>query len=421
MLLDADKELHGLFVLGEKSYSGRIIFYPNTPVKVVITTTANDHNLEINYKGKYIDQIFGVLKEEGDEITIIDGYIIDSFYSTNGISEYTILSNLVIFGENINKTELKISNLHMMIPTLNKYIGNKLEKATFYTNEKIVDFSIKYENISSEFDTPDSELKVAIKSFYNIDKYDLRHKFEVEQFHSIALEFKKNKELYESTKYVFTIEAFFSFVFQKECFVNEIVYFKEKIFKPFNHIYIKHDINNKNDKINYNKVLFEIEYLINNLSKLISNWIKITDEIKYLRYFMLNYFNNKYIDQKIVAQVNLIEALHLYYFGTKKDDNEIEIVINRIIPQICNEDDKDMVKKLINSKNSYGINRKIDEISAKSNTINLSKKEIKNIVKIRSILSHGGVDENFDFEKYCELSRKLNEIIVNIVKEEIDK
>ena len=419
MKLDINKELHGLFILKGKSYSGIIVFSPNNSVKIVITTTTNNCIFEKNFRGMKISRIIGSIKEENVKITIIDGFVFESLWSSNGILEYTIFSNMVIFGENIKKRIINIHNLHLMVPLLNKYIGNRLEKARFNISEKIVDFSIKYENIINEFTLPKYELKVILKSFFNIDKYDLRNKFEVEQFSPIILEFEKPKEIYESMKYVFTIEAFFSFIFQRDCFINEIVYFKEGKTNLFNHIYIKHQEGKNIEKIN--SMLFDKNYLINNISKLIANWIHITNEIKYLRYFMLYFFENKYIDQRIVAQVNLIEALHRHYFGDKKDDKEIEIRNKRIISQIKDEEDKIFISNILKEKSNYGIRRKINDISLKSNLKKLTKKEIDSIVKIRSILSHGSVYENIDIEQFDDLSKKLNKIINNIIKQELEK
>jgi len=417
MKLDENKETEGLFFLEKNHYTGKIIISHNNPVKIIITTHIRIFGL--NFKYKQISRINGSVKETNQKITILDGIIHESLWSSNGIIEYTIRSNLVIFGENINKKTINIPNLHIMLPDLNEYFGNNLTRARFNISEKIVDLSIQYDKIISEFNSLEYGIKVKIKAFYNIDKYNLSNKFDVKQLNSISLEFKKPKEIYSSMKYIFLIETLLSFIFQKECSVDEIVYFKNNKIGFFNHIYFKHQVckNNRNN----DKVLFQKKYLIENLCKFIINWIGITNEIKYLQYFMLHYFENKYIDQRIIAQVNLIEAFHRFYFGTKKEDPEIEANVKRIIPQINTKNDKKYVESLIKSKNSYGLKRKISDISAKSKIINITEKELEAIIKIRSTLSHGSINETIDFQNQIELSEKLNKMIICIIKQEIDK
>jgi hypothetical protein len=415
MKLNENKETEGLFILENNYYAGKIIFSHNNPVKIIITT--NIRIFGLNFKYKQIGRIIGSIKETNERITILDGIIHESLWSSNGIIEYTIRSNLIIIGENINKKTINIPNLHLMFPDLNDYFGNNLTEAKFNIKEKIVDLSMQYDKTISELNSLKHGIKVKIKAFYNIDKYNLRNKFEVKQLNSIVLEFKKSKEIYSSLKYVFLIETLLSFIFQNECTVDEVVYFKKSKDTVFNHIYFKHQIC-KNDN---NKVLFERKYLIENICKFIINWIEITKEIKYLQYFMLYYYKNKYIDQRIIAQVNLIEAFHRYYFGTKKVDPEIEANIKRIVPQINNKNDREYVENLIKSKNSYGLKRKIYDISLKSKITSFTKEEIETIIKIRSTLSHGSTNETMNFDKLAELCKKLNEMIISIIKYEIDK
>jgi len=416
MKLDISKETEGIFILENNYYAGKIILSPNKPVRIIITT--NIRIFGLNFKYKQIDRIIGSIKETNERITILDGIIHESLWSSNGIIEYTIRANVIIFGENINKKNINIPNLHLMLPDLNDYFGNSLTKAIFNIKEKIVDLNIQYDKTISELNSFEFGFKVKIRAFYNIDKYNLRNKFDVKQLNSVVLEFKKSKDIYSSLKYVFLIETLLSFIFQRECTVDEVVYFKKNKTGSFNHIYFKHRICN-ND--NSDKVLFERKYLIENLCKFIINWIKITNQIKYLQYFMLHCYENKYIDQRIIAQVNLIEAFHRFYFGTKKDDTEIEANIERIIPQINSENDKKYVENLIKSKNSYGLKRKINDILLKSKTIDFKKDEIEIIIKIRSTLSHGGTNEIIDLEKLAKLSKKLNVVIISIIRNEIDK
>jgi hypothetical protein len=135
---------------------------------------------------------------------------------------------------------------------------------------------------------------------------------------------------------------------------------------------------------------------------------------------MLNYYETKYIEHKIAAQINLIETIHKYYYGLKKDEAENDKIIKRIVDQIADNDDKIFIAQLIQQKNVFGIRRKICAIMEKVNLDNLSKNEIDNLMSIRGQIAHGNIEKDFDLETYIQLNEKLNEIIINIVKLEID-
>ncbi|GMO32402.1 MAG: hypothetical protein Ta2F_08320 [Termitinemataceae bacterium] len=67
-----------------------------------------------------------------------------------------------------------------------------------------------------------------------------------------------------------------------------------------------------------------------------------------------------------------------------------------------------------------GYEKKLSDICEKSGLHNLDKQEIETINKIRQKFSHGGVD-NADIGKYGNLNTKLNEMIIAVIKKEIEK
>ncbi|GMO32409.1 MAG: hypothetical protein Ta2F_08330 [Termitinemataceae bacterium] len=273
----------------------------------------------------------------------------------------------MIIGEYLDENSL-FDNIVLCSPDLNKYLGNCLSEANFSITENLTTANISLPCEKDINNYSDNEIKIKLSAISNIEKQNLYSKISIEPLYLMIFEFTTSKQLYPLIDYTFLVETFLSFVFQKDCIIDEAAYFrkgqkidsisgKTKDYPIYHHIYYKHD-EFLNKEYNDKDELYPKKFLNEYFSQMLYNWIILLSNIEYIRYFMLSYFKTKYLDQKIVAQVNLIEALHKHYYGTKKEKPEVGEAVKRIIPQIVNDDDQKLVKELLEARTGFGLRKK---------------------------------------------------------------
>ncbi|GHV76415.1 hypothetical protein AGMMS49942_12360 [Spirochaetia bacterium] len=432
MKLDEDKTIYGVFEVAGDIFSGRIIVSPNNHIKLILTTTYRQA-IDDKYFGQNIPIIHGTTIDPTNRITIIDTALTGKIGPISGpkfgLLQYTFLSNVLIIGEYLEENTL-LDNLCLCSADLNKYLGNYLSEASFHFTSNLTTANISLPCEKDINNHSSSEIKIKLSVISNIEKQNLHSKFSIEPLYLIILEYASQKQLYPLIDYTFLVETFLSFIFQKDCALNEVAYFrkkqtidfisgKNKDYEIYHHIYYKHD-EVLNKEYNEKDVLYPNTFFSKHFSQMLYNWYKLMSNIEYMRYFVLNYFKIKYIDQKIIAQINLFEALHKHYYGVKQDGIQINERNQSILSQIGNTDDKVFIESILRSKNGFGMRKKLDDICKKSGLNNLTRQEIESINIIRSKFSHGTVDDNFDIEKYRSLNKKLNEIIICLIKKEIE-
>lgn len=167
--------------------------------------------------------------------------------------------------------------------------------------------------------------------------------------------------------------------------------------------------------------LIEANQVLNKLGLYLLNWIRLSDAMSYLNYFIRLYFSNKYVDQRIIAQINLIEALHKLIFGTKKDPEENKKLIDDICMEIESEEHNKIITNSLKSKNGFGLNRKIKEIAEEAGHPFQDEKTVKLINSIRQRFSHGATGSDISIKQYIAINKALSQIINSILLKELEK
>ncbi len=365
----------------------------------------------------------GTLREEGKLITLIDAIACKGFWSSNELFEYVISSNTMIYGVNIKEdSTFTLNNISIVSSILNKLIGNNLLKAHLNINEDIWDLKIK-KKIKIDLGE-NNDLCIKLDSFYNFDKYSMKSKIVIEQINSLNIIFKNDVSIYEAIDLIKKIENFLTFLLQTDIGIDEVVsHFTENVngkdISIFYHLYYKDEY--KSNEIDYTNTLIEPYQFVEKFGGLLLNWIRLDKDIPYLNYFIRLYYTNKFVDQKIISQINLIESIHRFFKGTAQDSQVIIERNKRICDQITSsEEDRTLVENKLRNMNGYGISRKIREIAEIAN-MPFEKKYIEKINSIRQNFAHGDAQKEISLKEYKQINEDLNIRINAIIMKELNK
>jgi hypothetical protein len=422
MQLIKEIDSQGVFYFDEEEMYGQMIVKENELIEV---------HFYLDYIiGKYEEDpvriaiVNGILSYNDEKVCLINPIMHSAKWCSIGVKEYILKTNLMIEGLHLsNLEELEIDNYSIISDDFNKYIGNSLLKAkqTIPTSTWSIEVITKKSVILLE----DKDLTISIEAFYNFEKYSLATKFTVEQINPIKFKINKNISIYEIISRIKIIENFLSFIFQKRAFIKEAVFYRDEIvnnksISKYHHIYfvdndLSINVSNKEECL-----IARSDYL--NLGKYIYKYYLLSDSVEYLNYYIRHYYSTKYVDQQILAQINLIEAFHRYIFGNKKDDSEIEESVQRICCQLQSEDDRLLVANLLRTKNGYGLKRKVADLAKHARTVEICKTDIEKINKIRSSLAHGSLSSDVSLSEFNSINKSLinliNETILNELKKE---
>jgi hypothetical protein len=415
-----DINSQGIFYFNGFELPGVLVTKANNPIEVKIVTNYKLSNIAkteieiFDNKPQRISLIYGVLKSDNKKVTLVDAMFYASSWSSNNLYEYTIITNLMVLGEFIDDiNEFRIDNVALIISALNKLIGNTLLSARKQIKENVWHFDI-INSKDIDFGKEDG-IKIILKAFYNFEMYSRRSSFTIEQKNSIEFTFDPPKKLYDIIGFVRTIENYFSFVFQTELGIDEVAYlglekYEDRTIELINHIYYN-DEDKTNNKVDIDRYLINDDKIEENIGLHLFNWIRLTNNIEYLNYFIRLYYGNKYIDQKIIAQINMLEALHRFYYGTKRSDSDNNDLIENICSELKTDTYKELVTGLLKQKNSFGLNRKIKELADKAGCPIVDKQIVKDINNLRQQYSHGSKNKDTNIQKL----RTINEFLMNII------
>ena len=416
MKTNTDIKSTALFILEGSSYSGTLEVIQGRRIncKILTNNPLDKANLITSY---FLNVVHVIIREDNTLATLFNCEIRNSYVSSYALYEYTIISSYMITGDHFeNEEAVKIQKLSIINSDFSNIIGNSLVKRTIYVKEKRT--SIEIENESTGSINEYFKYRAYQKSFYNwfnINSID----FNIRQSNTLVYEFNKDINIYDARKFNLQIELFFTLIFQHPSFNEEIVFFvtNDKGIEEFRHIYFTRKKFNE-CKPNLNEDIFLKNDLKENIFRYIENWILFLNNIPYLEYYIVSYYTTNFIDQKVQGQLYLLNSIHPYFFG-KKHSNKYSDLINKVKILSLEQEDKDEIIKMLESRNGYGFKKMLSDLFEKYKQV-ITKEDIETLNSFRSSQAHGG-SFSLEITDYIRFDEILSNLLLLIVKEVIEK
>lgn len=405
-----------LFILEGSSYSGTLEVIQGRRIncKILTNNPLDKANLIESY---FLNVVHVIIREDNTLATLFNCEILNSYVSSYGLYEYTIISSYMITGDHFdNEEEVKIQKLSLINSDYSKIIGNSLVKTTVYVKENRT--SIEIENESTGNINEFFNYKAYQKSFHNWFNKN-SNDFNIHQSNTFVYEFNQGINIYDARKFCLQIELFFTLIFQHPSFNDEIVFFvtNDKGVEEFRHIYFSRKKFNE-CKPDLNEDIFPKSDLIEYIFRYIENWIRLLKEIPYLENYIVSYYTTNFIDQKVQGQLYLFNSIHPYLFG-KKHSNKYSNLIDKVKILPLGQEDKDEIVKMLESRNGYGFKKMLSDIFEKYEQV-IAKEDIETLNAFRSSQAHGG-SFSLEMADYIRFDELLSNLLLRIVKEVIEK
>jgi hypothetical protein len=413
MKIDEEFSYKGIFTVSDIKLHGILtkkIDKPYTDLKLL-----SPNRLESFPENEYkkIDSIQGVIQSSSSYVSIFKAVIFFSKVNSNGLFEYTVRSKFIIFNllSSTSYNEYTLPHIFFINPNFSNYLGS--------TNISVNHDSISHK-IHIDFSNNEKmaypivkDLSIVIDSTVNFERDFSKCFLLLKQLNRIYISESNSLKFDDIISYFHSSNHFITFILQTRSISNEVFFidYEEingKKIQKTRDVFI--GINDPLTKeYSEEKALFTRKEISENFSLYYTNFIIIYKAIKYLNFFFEGYYLNEFIDQKVILQINLIEALYKHQFGTKPIDLELKSFCDRILSQIDNFSDKERLSGLFSQKTGISIKRKIRELSEFCK-FDFPDELLKFIHDYRNSFSHGNLIE-YDINKLVESDEHLMNLI----------
>jgi hypothetical protein len=406
-------ESNAIFQIDNKEFAGVIKYSYDFGITIEFTTSElliRNPLTELD-----IQELECQLNNDGPFAVLFDSTMVLTYISSN-IFTYKIYASYGLFGR-IQKKPYFGRILKIEFNDIDQWIGSQLTKQTFSDNYR--SYSLKVDmSKAKKYEFDEKVVTILHTSTVPIGPVS-NGEYSIKQNSLFIYHFSEVIEIPIIKNTIYSLRELVSFILNNPINIKKVVttVYDDDYKCDTDVLFIARIRNIESKKlikpiIKYRK--FEEEFV-----DLFNRWDDYRKKVKYYDYFFNAYYTSKFLDQKLLGLIIIVETTYGIICGEKREETSnfrkyVESVISYLPEKY-----KENVHLALSEKNRLSLKERFLDLEKYAKDKANYPELVKRIVKFRNDLSHGNGLQNFTVEEIRNIHEQVYTIYLEFIKKDI--